>query len=342
MSLPSATFNVNQRTNDISQRWLIVCPAWDKRSGDEWGPGQGQFFFEIVETARNRFNPEQVTYLMVEEGDSSWRNRVVDGVKDFKPTHILCQIEIDPDSSGNWTYDLLLDHLRCFWLGTFVMLMYDSVYPLHLARVDRITRRDSRSVVASIDRSVSGLYRGTAPCIGPLLLPISDRSLRELDNALSQDKHRHLAGLSFIGALYPYRKRVLDHMDNLGVEIQVNPHLLESEPASYRNYVSALAGSATTLNLARAHVFDIPQLKCRVLEAAAFGCVVFSDDYELTSTYFRPGLEFVYYSSPKDLMHKVNYFDANQDQLDEIRKSAWIKARTLAGTAFWTSVQEVL
>jgi len=323
-------------------RWLVVCPAWDRRPNEEWGAGQGQFFYEIVQTALNRYGADRVTYVFIEEGETNWRNRVADAVRDSSATHVLCQIEIDPDSSGEWTYDLLLDELRDFWPGTFVVLLYDSVFHLHLARVDRITIRDNQCLVAAIDRDVSGLYRGSAPCVGPLLLPISTESFRVLDDVVAVSANEGARGFSFIGALYPYRQEVIDSYRRAGIEISVNPQRTTDGRAGYGSYVSSLAASGSTLNLARAHVFDIPQLKCRVLEACAFKCVVFSDDELLTSSFFRPGLEFVPFTSASDLQQKLEYYRRHPHELEAIREAAFLKARELAGVSFWKCIEQAM
>ena len=318
--------------------WLIICPAWDTRPDEAWGPAGGHFFYELIETARDRYGPDAVNHLRVDSGSNGWQDAVVGAAKELNPSHILCQIEIDPDGSGEWTYDILLSKLRKFWSGTFVMLLYDSVYHLHLARLDRITRRDPSCLVAAIDRDVTGLYRGNAHCIGPLLLPISRRSIDLLDASTSTSGQSIDGDISFVGATYDYRAKLLDELTQVGIRVSANPQIDNEGTSSYPSYIGALSASGSTLNFARAHIFNIPQLKCRVLEASAFGCVVFSDDEKLTGTYFTPGQEFVFFHSPEDLRMKLDYYKNHGEALEEIRVNARAKARVLASVSFWDEI----
>lgn len=70
---------------------------------------------------------------------------------------------------------------------------------------------------------------------------------------------------------------------------------------TYLDYMAGLFQSQMTINLSRSSAGDFQQLKTRVLEASAVGCLVLTDDVDRTDRFWVPGEEFGFFATPRDL-----------------------------------------
>ncbi len=319
--------------SDYSLDWLLIAPFVSEER-QPWRIGGGNYFFEIFESARELAPEKSFQVYQVSENQQDWKEKVAQLVRDANPANLLIQVESEPNGDLEWTIDFLVLQLRNLgWKGRVVLLSYDSVFPLHLFRIDRVTRSDSNCVVVTIDRNISGYYRGKSQNISQVFLPISLKSYDFLIGECKSVSKRH--SLSFIGALYDYRNSKLEILKSMGLNIQVNPHVTQESERSYLEYVRCLSESSLTINFSRAHVFDIPQLKTRLLEASLFGCVVLTDEHLHASKYFQQGKEFLFFDSPVELVRICSKLNESNPVVEGIAAAARAKAKSIMRESFW-------
>jgi spore maturation protein CgeB len=102
--------------------------------------------------------------------------------------------------------------------------------------------------------------------------------------------------------------------------------------------MSGLARSEITLNFSRANMVDVQQLKTRLLEASFVGCLVATDDADLSDRYFTEGQDFVRFRSVPDAADVVRPLLADRERLRRMQQAARLRARDIAETVFWERV----
>ncbi len=358
-------FNVQRNRIDSRRRWiryenngepasslssaldLLIIAPWADTHRQPWEIAGGNYFFEILQSAREFFGERQIKCLKITFGQMDWARQIVNQVISLNPRNILLQVETDPDGSGDWNIDSLARSLKSLgWTGQLFLLSYDSVFPLHMFRIDRVTRIYRKSVVISIDRSCRDYYRAKAPNIGPAFLPISEVSLTAINQHFLSDTVREKLGLesklTFIGAEYGYRSIALKSLLEVGVEVSINPHIKGFDTPSYLEYATALHSSLATLNFSRANVIEIAQVKSRVIEAMLFNCIVVTDDGQVLEKFFEPSLDFIYYSSPQELLRIYENLLLDKERQNQIKQSALKRAREVNKSSFWGEIEKLM
>lgn len=323
--------------------FLIIAP-WTDMQRQPWEIAGGNYFFEILQSAREIFNEKQIGFQRIGLGQSGWEIQIINQVITDNPRNLLLQIETDPDGSGNWNIDSLARNLkRIGWKGRLFLLSYDSVFPLHMFRIDRVARIYQNSVVISIDRSCEEYYRSAAPNIGPAFLPISQASLQAINQHFASEAGLGLGSdLTFIGAEYGYRLIALDALHKAGLPISINPHNKGIRIASYLEYASAIHDSLATLNFSRAHVIDSPQVKSRIIEAMLFNCVVITDDSHVLEKFFDINLHFLSYSSPQELVKIYQDLVTDKDRQEQFKQRALTRALEVNKWSFWGQIERFM
>ena len=270
---------------------LIVVPSVYINN---WEPAQGNFYFEIYESAMEKYPGWEIKVHFCEEGQE-WHSALKKSIKGFNPDILLISSEIDPNGTSEWSIDLFVYNLSKVWQGTICYLLFDSAFPLHVWRLKRLIRINSRCFIVAIDRDLSKEEKVIALSIGPIFLPISQKSMRiirELISAKVNEECLQPMFISFIGQEYPYRKKLLATIEREFPNLKINPQLDMENPKSYLSYMTALSLSTYTLNLSRQHVIKRNQLKCRVLEAALTGSHVISDEQKYSGVFLEVNKHF--------------------------------------------------
>jgi len=326
---------------------LLIIAPWTNTQRQPWDIAGGNYFFEILHSASEYFGEKQIKCLRISFKQKDWARQIISQAISANPRNILLQVETDPDGSGDWNIDSLARSLKSSgWSGRLFLLSYDSVFPLHMFRIDRVTRIYRKSVVISIDRSCRDFYRAKAPNIGPAFLPISQASLTAIDRHLlseaSQKKGGFESQLTFIGAEYGYRSVALKALLEVGLKVSINPHNKGPNRPSYLDYATALHFSFATLNFSRAHVIEIPQVKSRIIEAMLFNCLVVTDDGHVLEKFFEPNIDFIEYSSPQELLRIYQDLIVDQDKQNQVRLSALKRALDLNKSSFWGEFEKFM
>jgi hypothetical protein len=228
----------------------------------------------------------------------------------MNPDILLISSEIDPNGTSDWSLDLFVFNLSKVWKGAICYLLFDSAFPLHVWRLERLIRINSRCFAVAIDRDLNKEEKLKALSIGPIFIPISQKSisiLRELIIAKVSKESLKPIFLSFIGQEYPYRKKLLVKIEREFPNLKINPQNEMTNSKSYLSYMTALSLSTYTLNLSRQHVIKRNQLKCRVLEAAITGSHIISDEKDYSGKFLEVNRHFYFSKFNKSSLRRLRF-----------------------------------
>lgn len=181
--------------------------------------------------------------------------------------------------------------------------------------------------------------------VGPVNMPVSRASMELLRQRLALVSVEF--DMSFIGALYPYRQRMLEQLKASGLSIVVNPHRSDvtrsfeesrANQPSWLDYMAGLATSRATLNFSESSARGSQQLKTRVLEAGLAGTLLITDDRNLTSRFWYPGDEFLEFSDVQELLEIACQIQSDISKTDVMSEAFAKRAQLLAHTHFWGAV----
>lgn len=308
-----------------------------------WQPGSGNLFFEVHRSAVETFGESNV--VLADLPDADWHAALLHAIADSGATHVVAQIEADPDRPDDWSWDVVVDALARTWDGVLVGVMYDSAYEWLRHRARRLGRMWSRFLIADLCVPMDGFVRPDRPEVGPMTMPFSQASLATVDAHVHGLPKEH--EVTFVGTLYEYRVNLIDPILAAGIDVVINPHRPDAPtttetpkpPASYLDYMRALAVSETTINFAEARGGPHEQYKIRVHEAALVGCLVLTDDRDRTRHFFGPD-QFREFSGPDSMLAVLEDVLGDPAALRAAQQSARERARVLTGSDFWGRIND--
>ena len=329
--------------NHIS-KLLIVVPE-DRYLDKSWIPGGGNFYFEILQSAREQLKIDEISFFVFPKSNyqSQGFSNLLEVILSQNYTHCLASIETDPDDHKSWNWDDFGRKLNMFWTGKFIGLSTDSAYLLHQLRFSAFNSQYSNSLLLGIDVRFTNSYLTAEIFAGPVFLPISSKSIEVLSVQDAQTSVVKKFDVVFVGKIYPYREPVLDYLSGLGLNLGINPHFKHNnhnEAPEFQDYIRALRMGRLALNLSRAGGIDLKQLKSRALEAPLFGTPVLSDDISLTSEYFRLNEEFLGFDYNSETIRSVLKVLDDEAAYQNLTIKAQLRAKSIASSAFWDLIQE--
>jgi hypothetical protein len=317
----------------------------------KWGPGHCNFYFEAFRSAEERLGPSRVSFLDVspDERPEVWHRQLRDAVHDRQATHIVTHAEHDPGSPHLWTWDVAWNAIAPRWDGVLIGVVFDAAFELVTMKSRRLARMSPNFVHLDICMPADGMLLRDRGEVGPVTMPMSQESLRLIDQRLASVSLQH--DISFIGALYPYRVQMIESLRSAGLDVAVNPHRpdstsdLTSSRASqpgWLDYMAGLAESKMTVNFSRSSAGSWEQLKYRVIEATLAGTFLLTDDRYRTRVYFEPEVEYGYFRDAEDLVKVARQWLNAGDALHTRALAAQSKARTIIERDFWTRIDDGL
>lgn len=308
-----------------------------------WHVAGGNHFYEVHQSAIEALGTDRVTLFGVDrdEPTPAWQERLLRVVAETGATHLIAQVEVDPNQHDSWNWDIVLPVLSRHWPGSTIGLMYDSAYEWLRIRAHRLGRQTHRLLLAELCEPMVGFIRPGQYEVGPMTMPLSQQSIAAIDE--------RVAGLpkefdvSFIGALYDYRVDMLNRLRSAGLNVAVNPHRAD-DPSTYEasrvnqptylDYMAGLARSQLTINFSLANGGPHEQYKIRVHEAALVGCIPLTDDGDRTRHFYAPN-EYAFFSSVDDLPEVIAARLADPQQLSADQRAASARAHDLSRSDFW-------
>lgn len=330
---------------------LVVVPDEGPETAS-WTAGGGNFFYEIAQAAREYYGIDRVSIYGIDGNRPSadWHEDLIRHLVVSGATHVMVQAEADPNTAkAHYSWDVLWSQLYPRWDGVLLGLVTDSYFTWITAAARRLARMCDRFVLVDICMPMDGVLVPGRPEVGPVNMPVSNESLAVIDAACADTER--IYDVSFIGTLYPYRVELLDAIRAHGATVAVNPH--REVPAtdyassrahvpSYVDYMKALAQSRITINFSQTNAGTEQQLKTRILEAAAMGCLVLTDDVDRTDRFWVPEAEYGFFPDPASLPAVVESWLADPERLERARLAGQARARAINDSSFWGGVEEGL
>lgn len=328
---------------------LIVCPQHGP-DAPNWYPGGGNHFFEIYQSAREILGDEKVTLFGVEadESEGEWHRRFLATLGATRATHVIAQIENDPNQPGTWSWDVVASILKRNWDGVLLGIMYDSAFHWLRVRTRRLGRIFPSLLIGDICEPMDNFVEQGRTETGPITMPLSKASVARIDEYVDGLPKRY--DVSFIGALYDYRVELIEQLRASGFQVAVNPHRADetktydesrANQPTYLDYMAGLAQSELTINFSLASGGPHEQYKIRVQEASLVGCICLTDDKERSRLFFEPN-EYAYFESISTLNAVVTERLADRDQLRRDQAAARARAHELAKYDFWGRLEDGL
>jgi hypothetical protein len=340
-----------RKIGDIDQSHVVVVP-YEGVSFGEWGPAQGNFYFEAAENLRDRIGGERVSIFDVSPGTSykEWHIDLVDYLNDVRATHFLAHAESDPASQGaSWTWDSAVPLLDKHWGGAFLGVNFDSAHK-YINFNSRILARQSPNFLnVDIATFRDGELVSGRPEVGPVNRPFCEETLQIVRDETTKVESRY--DLVFLGAPYPYRLDLLRRIESMGIEVVVNPHKNTgktgtSDPMQvapdWLSYMRGLASARATLNFSESSALGgTQQLKWRVIESGIANTFLFTDDWNLTA-HFWPIETFARFKDEEDLPRVANSWFTNLSRMEDAKREFGSRAYDLARYGFWAKIEAKL
>ena len=328
----------------------LVVAAHHGPDASNWHIAGGNIGFETYLSAVELLGEENVSLFGAgkDEPEISWHSRLLELMAEKKATHLIGQIEIDPNQALNWSWDVLATVFKEHWDGVFIGLMYDSAFEWLRLKTKRVGKIYPQVLYVDICEPITGYVVPGRPEVGPVTMPMSQASVSRIDEYVSGLEKLHQ--VSFIGALYDYRVELIDALKSDGFDVVVNPHrpdttldYLESRTnqPTYLDYMAGLAQSELTINFSLASGGPHEQYKIRVQEASLVGTICLTDDRERTRLFFEPN-EYRFFESISSIEEVVESTLSNPSQLALDQSAAKERAHVLAKTDFWGKINETL
>lgn len=308
-----------------------------------WHVAGGHHFWEIHQSALEVLGEDGVTLFVAghHESEEEWHRRLLKLIHDTEATHVIGQIEADPNQPHNWSWDVIAAVLADAWEGVLIGVMHDVAYEWLGNRAQRMGRLMPHLLIAEMCEPMDGFVRPGRFEVGPMTLPMSQATVAAIDERVHGLEK--LYDVSFIGALYGYRLELLDRLHERGFEVAVNPHRSDAtrteaesrtNQPSYLDYMAGLAQSRMTINFSLANGGPHEQYKIRVQEASLVGCICITDDIDRTRRFFHQG-EYSYFDSVDTLDAIVTDRLSDLGQLEVDQRRASERAHELSRTDFW-------
>ena len=325
---------------------LVVVPM-DGPTRDTWRPAGGNFFYEIQQAAREYLPNTPVTIFDIAIGEpaSSWHPRLATFLVEVGATHLVAQVETDPERAGTWTWDVLWADLSRHWDGVVLGVVFDSAFRMITLQSRELARISSRFLLVDICMPMDEVLQRGRVEVGPVNMPVSNESLSVIDERTAALPK--IYDVSFIGALYPNRVALIEQIRQLGVNIAVNPHREDqaadfaasrSNQPTYVDYMQALAQSRMTINFSESSAGGAQQLKTRILEATAVGCFVLTDDVDRTERFWARG-DYGFFNDAQELPALIAARLSDREALQAAALRSKRRAREINDSSFWGGIQ---
>ena len=327
---------------------LLVIPHDGPRVRG-WHPLGGNWFYEIYASAVDRLGTDRVGYADIPfgVGPEEWIASVLHEIRDQGATHVLFQMERDPDKSDTWNWDAFVTLLRKSGNVTPVAVHYDLHFGWIQEKLRRLHRLHPGLVsVGLADPPIPAIAKDPQS-VGPVTMPVSPATIAgfaEIRQAAARQD-----AISFLGALYDDRVPLLNEIKQQRLELLVNPHHetvsvdylgSRTNQPNYENYLRGLACTDFTINFARSSSGDSIQYKTRVIETALLGTFLITDDVVWTPRLFPQDLVLCV-DSFADIPRALDGFLA-QGSLEERRERLIAEGERLAADHFWDETDRAL
>jgi hypothetical protein len=145
--------------------------------------------------------------------------------------------------------------------------------------------------------------------------------------------------VAFLGQTSAYRSVRKAYLDFL-LENKVPLHYSayeKNQQCTHEKYYEILSRSKIGINFSMS--VDVHQLKARVFETMLAGGLLLEERNDQTAYYFTEDVEYVAFSTQDELLEKINYYLAHEDERRKIAEAGFRRVKRLfGGRQFWKIV----
>lgn len=153
-----------------------------------------------------------------------------------------------------------------------------------------------------------------------------------------QEELIDVAFLGQIGSYRSYRKDTLFFLMKNNIAGFYSGFDRDSQP-SHEEYFDILGKAKIGINFS--YSVDRHQLKGRVFDIMLSGALLIEQENSQIACYFNDGEDYISFSSKEDLLNKIKYYLANDDERKKIARSGRMKCLDVYnGQSFWNIVFE--
>jgi hypothetical protein len=149
--------------------------------------------------------------------------------------------------------------------------------------------------------------------------------------------------ISFIGPVegYANRQAGLAELENLGVSVAHFGPAAGRYVLTFRQIARLYGRSRMTINFTRMN--NVSPIRGRVWEALLCGCLLFEEEGSSAEEFFEPGIDYVAFSSVRDLAEKIKHFQGHPQAAEDIARHGLTTARgKYSAQRYWKSVFEAV
>lgn len=329
----------------------VVVVPYEGEAFNEWGPGKGNFYFEVAGNLIDQIGESSVSVFQIEPGTPThqWHRELLAYLIDTRATHVITHIEADPATQGaSWTWDSMFYVMEKYWGGVLLGVMFDSAYRFINFRSRILGRMSPRFMVVDICMPMNNSMKKGRVEVGPVNRPMSLATLQLISERVAITPKVH--DISFIGVLYPYRLKIVEQLRAIGIEVAVNPHRTDAtlstegsraNQPSWLDYMAGLASSRSTINFSQSSAGPFEQLKWRVIEAGLADTFLFTDDKDRTRLFWSPD-SYGFFDSFENLPKVAEEWFSSREAMDTARSKFHSRAIDVSQHQFWGDIERGL
>lgn len=310
-------------------------------------------FKELFESAIEYLGKSAVSKVEISK-KYSYPSQVKRGVGAFNPSHYV----YDPRTGSQTWWQGLLEALSIAWILHIrdiipICIVTDISTRLWRAQVAVVTARRGLVINYISAKAVAPIFPHRR-LIGPVLMPLSERTLLELDSLRSKIPQHSPARAIFTGSLYEPRTSTLEQirvgLEQIGLTLDIQGRTLGSPRVSDAEYWSRLCNASilvtTVEQVAGTPGMDwtwIPSLLYRFIEATAAGALLVVPEVPGMHRYFTPGVHFIPFSTAEHAVQLIAHYLGDEAERKRIARQGYEHACNLVKSRmYWATIDAAL
>jgi spore maturation protein CgeB len=285
-----------------------------------------RFYYDVL---CKQFGRERMRQLLIEDCDLFQPELIV-----YTPMGGLLGIELNPIDGWVPGSAELLQELRQRGIKVYTHL-WDTIGREEETRQRHIEFSDLCGDVASnADRFKDPRMIQAWSAVDPTVF---------YDRGLPRDKDVSFIGsVDYEGKRWAQRISYINALRAAGINVVVRGGQ-RGDRISWEQYAELLCRSKISLNFSKNLPTPYCQIKGRVFETMACGAMLLEDDGDQTCRFFEPGRDFVIFVSPNDLLGKVQYYLAHEDERLRVARTGYKKVMNkYSAQEMWRGIFEQL
>lgn len=309
-------------------------------------------FVELLRSAQEFFGPENVVSLSVKE-QGSYVKQVAKFVEKLPTEYYL----YDPRTGSQSFIPALLQSFRLVrifsWRGIVpIVLCTDISLRRWRFQAAVITAAGGVCLTLSEPHLVKKMFPHDR-LIGPILLPISSRTMSDLKSEIRPRKSARSVKVSFFGLLYEPRisqlQEIKQGLESLGISFLIEGRHPGGERISNKSYWDQLLSADVTVSPS-SQVLDkkmdlgrVNHLIYRFSEALACGACLVIEAAPGVEKYFTDGRDLILWQDTEDAILKISLLVENPEKVETISRSGRKRLEELVEKKyFWAEISNYL